>query len=171
MSRTLRDEGWKLAVLRKGTPSRRRHVHSFARADSEIWTCPRGEGGRHGGRSRRSCTQLRRDNRNARRVRETAVEKPGSEPELQDDVQRACPPVICFPSPGEKTNISRLGRSSYVRTYSQRRWRDLGVQMVQASGASKEQAEVVTDVLISGSLRGIDSHGVRILPYFSEKGA
>ena len=56
-----------------------------------------------------------------------------------------------------------------MRAYSQRRWRDLGVQMVQASGASKEQAEVVTDVLISGSLRGIDSHGVRILPYFSEK--
>ncbi len=41
--------------------------------------------------------------------------------------------------------------------------------MVRTSGASKEQAEVITNVLISGSLRGIDSHGVRILPYFTEK--
>lgn len=41
--------------------------------------------------------------------------------------------------------------------------------MVRASGAPEEQAAVVTDVLISGSLRGIDSHGVRILPYFTEK--
>ena len=41
--------------------------------------------------------------------------------------------------------------------------------MVQASGASEDQAKVVTEVLISGSLRGIDSHGVRILPYFTER--
>jgi LDH2 family malate/lactate/ureidoglycolate dehydrogenase len=41
--------------------------------------------------------------------------------------------------------------------------------MVQASGASREEAEIVTKVLISGSLRGIDSHGVRILPYFTKK--
>src|SRR6202030_77455 len=34
---------------------------------------------------------------------------------------------------------------------------------------SREEAEVVTEVLISGSLRGIDSHGVRILPYFTKK--
>ena len=41
--------------------------------------------------------------------------------------------------------------------------------MVQASGASMEEAEIVTKVLTSGSLRGIDSHGVRILPYFTKK--
>lgn len=41
--------------------------------------------------------------------------------------------------------------------------------MVQKSGASREHAQVITDVLISGSLRGIDSHGVRILPYFTER--
>lgn len=56
-----------------------------------------------------------------------------------------------------------------MRAYSQKQWRKLGVEMVQASGASEKQAEVVTDVLISGSLRGIDSHGVRILPYFTAK--
>jgi len=56
-----------------------------------------------------------------------------------------------------------------VRTYSEKAWRKLGIEMVQASGASEDQAEVVANVLISGSLRGIDSHGVRILPYFTEK--
>ena len=58
-----------------------------------------------------------------------------------------------------------------VHTYSDQKWRRLGVEMVQASGASKQQSEVVTDVLISGSLRGIDSHGVRMLPYFTEQRA
>ena len=56
-----------------------------------------------------------------------------------------------------------------VRVYSDQKWRRLGVEMVRVSGASREQAETVTDVLISGSLRGIDSHGVRMLPYFTEK--
>lgn len=58
-----------------------------------------------------------------------------------------------------------------MHTYSEDRWRELGVEMVRTSGASKDQAEVITNVLISGSLRGIDSHGVRILPYFTEKRA
>jgi LDH2 family malate/lactate/ureidoglycolate dehydrogenase len=56
-----------------------------------------------------------------------------------------------------------------VHTYSEDRWRELGIEMVQTSGASEEQAKVITNVLISGSLRGIDSHGVRILPYFTER--
>ena len=54
-------------------------------------------------------------------------------------------------------------------TFSEKQWRTLGTELVQASGATEGQAEVVTNVLISGSLRGIDSHGVRILPYFTEK--
>jgi LDH2 family malate/lactate/ureidoglycolate dehydrogenase len=41
--------------------------------------------------------------------------------------------------------------------------------MVRASGVSKEDAETVTDVLVMGSLRGIDSHGVRVLPTFTRK--
>ena len=56
-----------------------------------------------------------------------------------------------------------------VHTYSEKQWRSLGIEMVKLSGASEEQAAVITDVLISGSLRGIDSHGVRILPYFTDK--
>lgn len=56
-----------------------------------------------------------------------------------------------------------------MHAFSQKQWRKLGIEMVQSSGASEEQAKVVTDVLISGSLRGIDSHGVRILPYFTVK--
>ena len=56
-----------------------------------------------------------------------------------------------------------------MHTYTEQQWRELGIEMVQKSGTPKSQAEVVTNVLISGSLRGIDSHGVRILPYFTER--
>jgi ureidoglycolate dehydrogenase (NAD+) len=56
-----------------------------------------------------------------------------------------------------------------VHSFSETKWRKLGIEMVETSGASKVQSEVVVDVLISGSLRGIDSHGVRLLPYFTEK--
>lgn len=56
-----------------------------------------------------------------------------------------------------------------MHVYSEQQWKRLGTQMVMASGAPREQAEVVADVVISGSLRGIDSHGVRMLPYFVEK--
>ncbi len=54
-------------------------------------------------------------------------------------------------------------------TYAESKWRELGVQMVEASGVSSEDARTITDVLVSGSLRGIDSHGVRVLPRFTEK--
>jgi uncharacterized oxidoreductase len=51
-------------------------------------------------------------------------------------------------------------------TYSERKWKDLGTEMLEASGTSEEDAETIMDVLITGSLYGIDSHGVRALPYF-----
>jgi len=41
--------------------------------------------------------------------------------------------------------------------------------MVETSGVSTEDARTITDILVSGSLRGIDSHGVRVLPRFTEK--
>ena len=42
--------------------------------------------------------------------------------------------------------------------------RKLSVKMFTVAGASEEQAETVTDVLMGASLHGIDSHGVRALP-------
>jgi ureidoglycolate dehydrogenase (NAD+) len=56
-----------------------------------------------------------------------------------------------------------------MRIYAENRWRDLGIQMVESSGVSSEDARTITDVLVTGSLRGIDSHGVRVLPHFTEK--
>lgn len=53
--------------------------------------------------------------------------------------------------------------------YLESRWRELGIQMVRASGVSEEDAEIITDVLVTGSLHGIDSHGVRVLPRFTQK--
>jgi len=41
--------------------------------------------------------------------------------------------------------------------------------MVESSGVSSEDARTITDILVTGSLRGIDSHGVRVLPHFTEK--
>jgi len=41
--------------------------------------------------------------------------------------------------------------------------------MVGASGVSREEAEVIVDVLVTGSLRGIDSHGVRAFTRFVDK--
>lgn len=60
----------------------------------------------------------------------------------------------------------RAGRSS---TYSERQWTKLGIRMLRAAGATEEDAKTITEVLVLGSLRGIDSHGVRVLPYFAEK--
>lgn len=37
------------------------------------------------------------------------------------------------------------------------------------SGVSAEEAELVSDVLVTGSIYGIDSHGVRVLPHFTQK--
>ena len=56
-----------------------------------------------------------------------------------------------------------------MRIYAENRWRELGIQMVESSGVSSEDARTITDVLVAGSLRGIDSHGVRVLPRFTEK--
>lgn len=56
-------------------------------------------------------------------------------------------------------------------TYPESRWRELGLKMVKASGVSDEEAETIVDVLVNGSLWGIDSHGVRALPRFTQKKA
>jgi len=48
--------------------------------------------------------------------------------------------------------------------------RSLGLDMLEAAGALKEEAEITMEILIDTSLRGIDSHGVRALPrYIAEK--
>lgn len=56
-------------------------------------------------------------------------------------------------------------------TYPESRWRELGFEMVKKSGVPDDEAETIVDVLVSGSLWGIDSHGVRALPRFTKKKA
>jgi L-2-hydroxycarboxylate dehydrogenase (NAD+) len=56
-----------------------------------------------------------------------------------------------------------------MKIFPEEKWRKLGIRMVKTSGASEEDAKIVTDVLITGSLYGIDSHGVRVLPKFTKK--
>jgi uncharacterized oxidoreductase len=52
--------------------------------------------------------------------------------------------------------------------YPEEKWRKLGIRMVESSGVSSEDARTITDILVTGSLRGIDSHGVRALSRFTE---
>jgi ureidoglycolate dehydrogenase (NAD+) len=52
---------------------------------------------------------------------------------------------------------------------SESAWRRLGTAMLTKGGISKSDAEVILDVLITGSLAGIDSHGVRALLRFFNK--
>ena len=54
-------------------------------------------------------------------------------------------------------------------TFPESAWRRLCVQMITKGGIPKEEAETITDVLVTGSLAGIDSHGVRNIPVFSRK--
>ncbi|MDA4123224.1 MAG: Ldh family oxidoreductase [Thaumarchaeota archaeon] len=49
------------------------------------------------------------------------------------------------------------------------KWRALGMAMMVKAGVSKEDAKTITDILVTGSLAGIDSHGVRNFPVFSRK--
>jgi uncharacterized oxidoreductase len=49
-------------------------------------------------------------------------------------------------------------------TFSSDQLRKLSVKMFQAVGASDEQTEIVSDILVDTSLFGIDSHGVRAVP-------
>jgi len=54
-------------------------------------------------------------------------------------------------------------------TFPESDWRSLGVKMITKGGIPEEEAETITDVLVTGSLAGIDSHGVRNIPFFSRK--
>lgn len=54
-------------------------------------------------------------------------------------------------------------------TFAEDAWRRLGAEMIAKAGNPAAEAEVVTDVLVTGSLAGIDSHGVRNLPYFARQ--
>lgn len=56
-----------------------------------------------------------------------------------------------------------------MRRYSEEMWRELGLNMVKSSEVVEGEAEAVVDVLVTGSLLGIDSHGVRALPVFTDK--
>jgi LDH2 family malate/lactate/ureidoglycolate dehydrogenase len=42
----------------------------------------------------------------------------------------------------------------------------MSLEMLRLAGATDEEAEIITDVLIDTSLRGIDSHGIRAVPRY-----
>ncbi|MEM2094367.1 MAG: Ldh family oxidoreductase [Candidatus Bathyarchaeia archaeon] len=44
----------------------------------------------------------------------------------------------------------------------------LSIEIFKAAGASEEEAEIVSEILVATSLHGIDSHGVRAIPGYVE---
>ena len=48
----------------------------------------------------------------------------------------------------------------------EQQWRKLGADIFSAVNIARPEAETIIDVLVSGSLWGIDSHGVREYPYY-----
>ncbi len=56
-----------------------------------------------------------------------------------------------------------------MQIFSEESWRRLGYEMVKTSGLDDTDVETIVDVLVTGSLRGIDSHGVRAFPVFTMK--
>jgi LDH2 family malate/lactate/ureidoglycolate dehydrogenase len=53
--------------------------------------------------------------------------------------------------------------------YPEAAWRKLGIRMITEAGTTPADAKAVMDVLITGSLTGIDSHGIRNIPFFVKK--
>ncbi|MDA4123223.1 MAG: Ldh family oxidoreductase [Thaumarchaeota archaeon] len=51
---------------------------------------------------------------------------------------------------------------------SEAKWRRLGMAMLTKGGVPERDAKIITDTLVTGSLAGIDSHGVRNFPAFSK---
>ena len=49
-------------------------------------------------------------------------------------------------------------------TFPENKLRELSLKLLDAAGATEQQAQTVTEVLIDTSLFGIDSHGIRALP-------
>lgn len=60
-------------------------------------------------------------------------------------------------------------KHEHMVVLSEAAWRKLGTEMLTKGGASKQDAELIVEVLVTGSLTGIDSHGVRNFPVFARK--
>jgi len=53
--------------------------------------------------------------------------------------------------------------------FPEERLRRLGAAMFEAAGVSADEAKIVTDILVSTSLHGVDSHGVRAIPRYIDR--
>lgn len=49
---------------------------------------------------------------------------------------------------------------------SERPLKELARAIFKAAGASDSEAETVSTILVATSLHGVDSHGVRLIPYY-----
>jgi LDH2 family malate/lactate/ureidoglycolate dehydrogenase len=62
-----------------------------------------------------------------------------------------------------------LPTSKGTVVYPEKAWRELGMRLITEAGTSRADATAIMDVLTTGSLTGIDSHGVRNIPFFLKK--
>jgi LDH2 family malate/lactate/ureidoglycolate dehydrogenase len=66
---------------------------------------------------------------------------------------------------------SRLGTDYYIRmpVISAEELTAWAAQMLEAARFPEPKARLVADVLVAANLRGVDSHGVQLLPYYIEQ--
>ena len=53
-----------------------------------------------------------------------------------------------------------------MKYYSHKQLKDICNRLLQSAGIESEIAMEVTNCLIQTSLRGVDSHGIRLLPHY-----
>src|SRR5687768_11035436 len=61
----------------------------------------------------------------------------------------------------------RENTGSAIRRAAPDRIRDFAISALTAAGSDPEQANAVADALTETSLRGVDSHGIRLLVHYS----
>lgn len=48
-------------------------------------------------------------------------------------------------------------------------WMDFGVRLLEAAGVESEKAKLIAESLVTGNLRGVDSHGIALLPHYLDQ--
>jgi LDH2 family malate/lactate/ureidoglycolate dehydrogenase len=56
-----------------------------------------------------------------------------------------------------------------MRIASERDWTDFGIRLLEAAGVDGAKARLIAGSLVTGNLRGVDSHGIALLPHYLDQ--
>lgn len=48
-------------------------------------------------------------------------------------------------------------------------WIDFGIRLLEAAGVESAKAKLIAESLVTGNLRGVDSHGIALLPHYLDQ--